>query len=178
MSVNLYHYTKQPLEMIGSKAQKEPETYFDKPTGLWVSACDDDREGTPHGWKDFCEGENFLNLDEATTYRYQVHLRDNHSILFLGSKSEIGVFTDRYGKPCPITKSRERKKLAIDWQKVASDWDGVVVTPYRFDCRMEYRWYYGWDCASGCIWSTASIRQYDLYSGPSLRTSPVRVQTR
>jgi hypothetical protein len=49
--------------------------------------------------------------------------------------------------------------VMIDWSKVAKDFDGIVITPYLWERRLDHHvnWYYGWDCASGCIWNTSVI---------------------
>ena len=44
--------------------------------------------------------------------------------------------------------------LSINWPKVAQDYAGIEICPYRSDKRMSSDWYYGWDVASGCVWSS------------------------
>ena len=46
----------------------------------------------------------------------------------------------------------------IDWAKVAKDFDGIEIAPYVFEGRYKLQWYYGWDVASGCIWSNDVIK--------------------
>ena len=42
---------------------------------------------------------------------------------------------------------------AIDWEAALADWDGELIAPYMWSRRLEYMWYYGWDCASGGTWN-------------------------
>ena len=47
----------------------------------------------------------------------------------------------------------------IDWPRLASEFCGIENCPYRVESRMEEftYWYYGWDVASGCIWSSCGL---------------------
>lgn len=47
----------------------------------------------------------------------------------------------------------------IDWVKVKPLYDGIIITPYQWRCRLDpdIFWYYSWDCASGCIWNLETI---------------------
>jgi hypothetical protein len=46
----------------------------------------------------------------------------------------------------------------IDWPVVAEGWAGVEINPYLWKRRLNGgMWYYGWDCASGCIWDKRAI---------------------
>jgi hypothetical protein len=46
-----------------------------------------------------------------------------------------------------------------NWERVARDYDGVIISPYQFNRRMTLMWYYPWDCASGCIWRPTRVVQ-------------------
>ena len=74
-------------------------------------------------------------------------------------------FTSRYefwkewGGPSG-NKWRDR---CINWRAVAGDYAGLIITPYQWSRRLEpYSWYYGWDCASGCIWDPSAITDIKL----------------
>lgn len=46
----------------------------------------------------------------------------------------------------------------INWPMVADRYQGIVIAPYLWSRRMDGGlWYYGWDCASGCIWDAAAV---------------------
>lgn len=45
----------------------------------------------------------------------------------------------------------------IRWPLVASLYDGILIPRYLWSIRFR-NWYYGWDCASGCVWNTDVIR--------------------
>lgn len=52
----------------------------------------------------------------------------------------------------------------LDWLKVKQKYQGIIIAPYQWKCRMaqETKWYYGWDCASGCIWDLDCIDEFKL----------------
>jgi len=51
----------------------------------------------------------------------------------------------------------------INWPAVAEKYDGIIIAPYIWQRRLsdnpDHFWYYGWDCASGCIWNTEVIEE-------------------
>lgn len=55
--------------------------------------------------------------------------------------------------------------MFIDWQAVASDHDGIIISPYNWPARHEMIWYYPWDCASGCIWNADAITSITIHDG-------------
>ena len=50
--------------------------------------------------------------------------------------------------------------MIIDWHAVAQAYAGIEIAPYCWSLRFEYEflWYYGWDCASGCVWELSAVR--------------------
>jgi hypothetical protein len=52
----------------------------------------------------------------------------------------------------------------IDWSKVAAKHQGIIIAPYCYARRLTYHtaWYYGWDCASGCIWDLKAIQSVEV----------------
>ena len=40
---------------------------------------------------------------------------------------------------------------ALDWSRVMRRFDGLIIAPYIWPCRMDTLWYYGWDCSSACM---------------------------
>lgn len=144
----LTHYSKKPLGKARSvRQQRDPS---DKPTGLWVS---DDAEygGEAMGWPHWCESESFA-LDRLR-HRQVVSLAAPERLLWLGSVPEIDDFHREVSEPV------YRDYRVIRWDRVAEKWAGIVITPYQWARRLDgpARWYYGWDCASGCIWDASVI---------------------
>lgn len=152
----LIHYSQEPLGKLYSTAsQTTPRHYFEKPHGLWVSVKGED------GWKEWCESENFqwpkLRVENL------IELKPGANILRLQSPEQMDEFTKQYGVVPTIfldDPTIPMRSFAIDWPKVAGEYQGIIIAPYQWERRMAMftSWYYGWDCASGCIWSVDAIQ--------------------
>ena len=145
--LSLSHFSNEPyLRHIYSKKQRVAEyrSCFDKPCGLWVSV---DGE---HDWPSWCESESF----GIGRFRHQIYLAPDSNVLHLKSASDIMDFRAKWG----IEKEDRFRDVYIPWEKVAEAYQGIIIAPYQWSRRMEENWYYGWDCASGCIWDAAAIQ--------------------
>lgn len=161
-SMRLLHHSKEYLKQVDSCSQifdASLDTIHrgdgcDKPNGLWVSV-----EG-PDDWLHWCEDNEFrINYYINTT---EIILKEDHNILILIGEGDILNFTQQYGcKPywAKYGTAVEYKGYAIKWAEVASKYNGIIIAPYVWSCRLDVRWYYGWDCASGCIWNKDAIKE-------------------
>lgn len=156
--VKLFHYAMKPLTGTLYNCQQTPQkrphvSAFEKPRGLWVSACEDkDSEGETWGWFDWCKSEKFRIL--ALIERHKVTVHACH-LLWLRSTEDMKTFQSNYGVEYTYYG---RPRVYIDWEAVAKDHKGIVITPYQWEMRLDMDWYYGWDCASGCIWDVSAIK--------------------
>jgi hypothetical protein len=151
--MDLIHFGLSHVTTLTPSVQAD-EPHF-KPRGLWVSD-----ESTEDGWRAWCEAEEF-NVDQLAV-RTRVHLYPDHHVRVLTTADDIIRFTDDYGAwPSYMNESRWllRQGYAIDWACVAKDYEGILITPYQWSMRLNQRcfWYYGFDCASGCIWDPAAV---------------------
>ena len=122
-----------PYPQLSAEAQVGPS----KPDGIWY-----DCEGS---WKNFCETE--LGSYDQRGYDIVYEIIPNESaILFITNKQEFEEFEKTYGRP-------GKYELVIDWARVAEEYAGIEICPYRREMRMDHFWYYPWDVASGCIWA-------------------------
>ena len=156
----LLHYSEQPLSgPIRSAAQSEEQGAYLKPCGLWVSV-----EGE-NDWPWWCKAEDFQT--EHLACATVIILAEDAHILWIESEEEIDAFTHRFGFHPIIGKRYESRSLAIHWHQVAGEYQGVIIAPYIWSRRLHSvsSWYYGWDCASGCIWDASAIAE--------VRTVPV-----
>jgi hypothetical protein len=183
--MKLVHYTSRRFLKIRSVEQVSPSTekdgrrkgyrYLgDKPNGLWISDAED------YGWLDWCTDEDFHV--ELYTFAHKVELKKNARILYIRTDKQLLAFTkkyelkdgsinkvlreshERFNEMNPeLTKFMHERKPTIweiDWPRVASKYQGIVITPYLWNLRLHNytQWYYGWDCASGCIWDHKAIK--------------------
>ena len=85
------------------------------------------------------------------------------NLLTISSLAELDAFHRRFAE----NAGRGYDYYQIQWAEVASLYDGIEIAPYQFERRLGYHseigkavsdWYYGWDCASGCIWTPKDTR--------------------
>ncbi len=155
--MRLVHYSASPVTAIRSVQQLRVALSF-KPRGLWVS--DDD---CANNWRAWCEEENFRLLGLACAH--DVTLAPDASILLLEGAADIDAFTRQYGATYDFTPpSLANGCPIVRWGAVAAAYDGIVITPYVWERRLDgiARWYYAWDCASGCIWNARAIASIAL----------------
>ena len=149
----LYHFSGESI--VFDKKHKYSQTFYPfKPVGLWLS---DEDNG---GWKEWCQSEHF-NLDNLK-YCYEVVLKYKH-ILMLQDDHDLKMFNYAY-------KTLQHGIHMIDWKSVTKDYNGIIITPYSQDHRLDlkFMWYYGWDCASGCIWNLDEIESFKLLKSEAL----------
>ena len=156
MTPTLIHYSTAPLTAVHS-VEQTADGRNDKPTGLWFSVGDDE-----DGWRAWCED----NMAEWIKDRIvtEVVLTPTAKMLRLTGAEQIDAFTAEYSvTPTWASGMGERGSLferyAIDWRRVASEYQGIIIAPYVWSRRIDdaARWYYGWDCASGCLWDAAAV---------------------
>lgn len=155
--MDLIHFGTTHVHVLLPTAQLVEPTF--KPRGLWVSD-----ESTDDGWQAWCQSQAFA-LDRLAV-RTRIHLASHHRLLRLTTAAEVVRFTDDYGAwPAGLDAFpwRFRQGYAIDWACVAKDYDGILMTPYQWSLRLNDQcfWYYGVDCASGCIWHPAAVEAFE-----------------
>lgn len=162
--MRLLHYSPAPIEAVYSckQAEEAPRHRFDKPNGLWVSV-----EGE-HDWLSWCEAESYGSPREQLCY--EVVLSERANILRIESAEELRGFTRKYGvDPYIGTQFQGTLGKGINWDAIATEYDGIIIAPYRWECRLapDTGWYYGWDCASGCIWDAEAVGRITLVQQPA-----------
>lgn len=160
----LFHYSKEEIERINinfcpNKSWQEEASF--KPNGFWFSVEEDPDD---YSWFDWCKAENFRlkNLK----YKHAVIISPEAKILHLNSVADIERFSHEYFANDPFESFRQsyfgRKETyiyLINWKNVQKFYDGIIISPYQFSCRLHSSttWYYPWDCSSGCVWNLDKI---------------------
>lgn len=105
----------------------------------------------------------------AGRYLYVLAIDPDINLLRIRTAQELDDFTRRYAIGYH----------GIDWTVIAEEYDGIEIAPYQWSRRSDTHtsWYYGWDCASGCLWtprrSTLTlVGQLDA-TGKPLKSGPV-----
>ena len=171
---NLYHYSREVIPNLTQRKLVFGETYdeepkpdeyylhpFMKPEGLWFSP-EDDTQKHDASWRDYCLQE--LDDDSLLSYKYHVELGSCANLLILDTVSKMYEFNKRY---LVYYEEPVLRSLAICWQQVALDYQGILIAPYQWSLRLhsDFCWYYPWDCASGCIWDISAIQSLTLLQG-------------
>lgn len=158
--MKLLHYTDKEFELKPWKYSQEDTHWRAKPTGLWVSV-----EG-PCDWKSWCESEEF-ELDHLAVC-YEVKLKRGSKILRLKTMKSIYELAARYYYIRPQWDNPEGRRICsnyeINWERVKEEYQGIIIAPYQWPCRLHplCNWYYGWDCASGCLWDLTCIKEFKV----------------
>lgn len=169
----LYHYSSHPVTELKQDfhdLHRREIPIFQKPHGVWFSVEDFGEDD--QNWKSWCIGERFRL--EALKYKYSISIRKKARILYMYTMEELDAFSLKYAGNDPscfkrYTGNPEQRPCIyiIDWERVMSEYDGIIIAPYRWDCRLmnpTTSWYYGWDCSSGCIWNMQVIKSFVLDS--------------
>jgi hypothetical protein len=92
---------------------------------------------------------------DGKSYELDVDLTD---MLVLRTCEDLDDFTDVYGSELGCADYFRNKFRVIDWKQVAREFAGIEIAPYQWDRRHTLSWYYGWDCASGCVWHPRAVK--------------------
>lgn len=177
LPTELFHYSGcEVKELVSNFHDKHWAASFGyttiKPHGLWFSVEDyqDDQN-----WKTWCESEEFRL--SSLKYKYKVALKSPTKVLLLSTPEEIINFGLKYaGNDVEefYYKSTLKKMgypykpyvYLLKFEEIMKEYDGLIIAPYQWSCRLanECNWYYGWDCASGCIWNLDAVESFTLDS--------------
>lgn len=142
MSVLTHVSTKPNLTDI-RRTPNERQKVDCKPEGFWYSVDGD--------WERWCREDMPGWLTE---FVFDVRL-GMERILRIQTLKELDAFHEKY-KATLLGSSAEY----INWRSVALDYDGIQIAPYQWKRRLEgkcSKWYYVWDCGSGCIWRPIGV---------------------
>lgn len=146
---HLSHYRAKPLELDRARTYTQREvSSFGKPVGFWLSVDGDD------DWATWCTSEGFR--ENTLTFRHRVTLAAGANVKVLPTVDAMDEFEAMYLAPSVPGRATGRSYPGIDWARVAKLYDGILIPTYQW-MRRDRDWYYGWDCASGCIWNLDAI---------------------
>lgn len=170
--MKLVHWSHKIVTEVRGAHQKNGM----KPDGFWIS---DESRGA-HGWRAWCKSEGFRPY--GFRYEHEFELNDNANILWLDTPEAIDAFGDKYAADDELNRrigeigSNWGKSIYhIDWKRVAKDYHGIIITPYQWSQRLgRHSWYYGWDCASGCIWNRRAVKSVKMVKERKVPHYPTR----
>lgn len=127
--------------------------YAGKPNGLWYAI------GTE--WLDWIESE-MPHWKGNVLYKIEINPQ---SMCMIKTKEQFLNFNKKYSESRKYGVSVSDKHKDINWGRVAEDYSGIEIAPYRSEFRHKYLWYYGWDVASGCIWKRDGVKNINKIKG-------------
>ncbi|OZC59227.1 hypothetical protein CH276_22530 [Rhodococcus sp. 06-470-2] len=147
----LVHYHSRAFNLVPDFDYSERHQRGDKPAGFWVSVAGED------DWPSWCRSEEFAL--ESLTVPHVVTLTAEANVLRINSEAELVAFDAKYHIADSWYLERGiESHWSIDWPRLYGEYDGIIIAPYQWKQRYgDLNWYYGWDCASGCIWNLAAI---------------------
>lgn len=129
-----------------------PQKVDSKPMGLWYAHND--------SWFDWCKSEMPHWLQP---YIYEIVLHTD-TIYQISNVNQLKKFekdydgTEIFNQQLGID-SKLLMRHWIDYVKLAENYGGIEIIPYLYSHRFQSMWYYGWDCASGCVFKKSSIKE-------------------
>lgn len=152
-----FHITNKKIESFEKVTQRENSV---KPVGIWYGIND--------AWMEWCAGEQ---QNWFCPYIYEIKTKKS-KILTIENVAQFERFEDKYTMSClsgiqgfPAIRNPTNLRLfdgQIDWIKLSSEFSGLEIPNYLWEKRLNSMWYYGWDCASGCVWDEDGIKEISL----------------
>lgn len=144
----LHHFSHEDFKLDTNWTYKKFTEI--KPIGFWLS------DESDHGWSKWCISEEFMLGKLGFKHSFKCDVTD---WVVIRNFTELHYFHQNFkngGVPDYEAKFHSRW---IDWEKVKEQYKGILITPYDWKGRYEFMWYYGWDCASACVWDLSTIKQ-------------------
>ena len=131
--MRLIHFSADPVVSVWSSPQNTQAA--PKPKGLWVS-------------------DEASEEDGRLAVAHEVVLAESANILRVDDVDGIDELTRQH-----VVGEYARDGYRLNWSAVAEQYQGILITPYQWTRRLSMHcgWYYGWDCASGCIWDASAV---------------------
>lgn len=118
-----------------------------KPSGFWLSVDDD--------WRRWCVDDGMEDWIGDTEVEFA--LLEPERVFTITDAAGLLAFTEDY--------VGDQDVYRIDWQPLASQYSGIMIAPYIWECRLltsASGWYYPWDCASACIWDLSVLELIEV----------------
>ena len=144
-----HHHAAQTFALDRSQTYAQEIGY--KPSGIWYSVNGD--------WARWCSDEEFRIAHLAIRHKLTL---DPGRILALHCAVDVEEFAENYRTAWPDLPASSTLR-SIDWPRVASKYAGIEIAPYQWRLRLAegFTWYYGWDCASGCVWDLSAVLAFE-----------------
>jgi hypothetical protein len=146
--------TSNLAEIVPYSVRQDNKGCVGKPNGgLWY--------GCGNSWIEWCLAEDF-GLEWSYVHEIDVDLS---KIKVIDNIADFDLFSEKFGLADEfysrfVNQDFMPKFDRIDWKRLESlGFMGIEINPYLWKRRLSGgMWYYGWDCASGCIWNAEAVK--------------------
>ena len=136
MEGSRWHIGSDPVTRINPLVQ--PSLAI-KPKGLWY--------GVGSAWLEWCSDEGF-EVPTTEHHLTEVTIPVSDQFLVITTLGELDEFHNSY----PV--ARDGTWDYPSWPDLAAQYLlGMEISPYQWERRLDYSWYYAWDVASGVVWN-------------------------
>jgi hypothetical protein len=151
------HYTNPGITAIDlsrTYQQTAENLVFHTPNGLWLSVT-----GT-NDWEKYCH-KNGLSPENLQS-KFQITLKPAAKIILLYDDAVFKDFEKDYAyypEGIEIQGDNYTLNLSIAWERILSDYQGIIVPivlPKLYNMGL---WYDTWCCTSGCIWDLQAVER-------------------
>jgi len=151
------HYSTSGVSAIDlsrTYQQTAEKLAFHTPNGLWVSVIGN------NDWEKYCIKTD--TRPENLKSEFQVLLKPDAKILYLNSKTAFEDFEKEYGyyaDGVAVHGENYTLDLSIKWERIISNFQGIVVPTVLPKLYNMGLWYDTWCCTSGCIWDLQAVEK-------------------
>ncbi len=147
----LTHWTDKEYKKILLKGIIKQSRHFMKPSGIWISVNGSWEKWLDGNWEGWLKGKVCLNVE----------LKKDINLFIINSKQQFlnkfkeltgkDYSTDSYISCCIFIK--------MFHEKIKKLYDGMWLKAKPFYAhRLDFDYFYSWDCESICIWNTNKIK--------------------
>ena len=152
--------TSNIAEIVPYSVRQDNKSSIGKPNGLWY--------GCGNSWIEWCLAEDF---GLGWKYIHEIEI-DVNKIKLIDNVADFDLFSEKFGLHDEyyshfVNQSFRTRYDYIDWKCLESlGFMGIEINPYLWERRLNNgMWFYGWDCASGCIWNAKAVKNVKLIAG-------------
>lgn len=158
----LTHFSNNDFKFNAKRRYPKPILIEPKPKGLWLS------DESDYGWHKWCTESNFSTNSMETVVDFQCDIK---KWIHISTSEMLDKFAENYMQSHPSAETLN----FINWTKVRKDYSGILISPYQWKSRLgKHWWYYGWDCASACVWDLSTIKMIGIahHESPLRKVKP------
>ena len=147
------HFSRYPEITLDQRFDADAPL-AEKPTGaFWVSHEPIGEKTEPYGWYSLCTGTDSYGRN-ALDWAYPVVFLPGARVHVADSSESVDALEVEYGTSFTVHPAMGLRCAAIDWSRLARDWQALLATRYSWG----RDWLRGWDCDSAAVLDVSILR--------------------